>query len=130
MNKPLPPNQKEVTWDRWPLVGEKSPATERQSRDAFRGVTASISTVNALKQAVTSNQAALESAEAGNEVGTRTMIDVLDAQSNLFRAKRDYARARYDYLLNTLRLKQAAGTLSPKDLESINGYLAAATQNY
>jgi outer membrane protein len=99
-------------------------ATERQSRDAFRGVTASISTVNALKQAVTSNQTALEAAEAGNEVGTRTMVEVLDAQSNLFRAKRDYARARYDYLLNILRLKQAAGTLSPKDLKLINGYLA------
>lgn len=101
-------------------------ATERQSRDAFRGVTASISTVKALQQAVTSNQTALESATAGNEVGTRTMIDVLDAQSNLFRAKRDYARARYDYLLNTLRLKQAAGTLAPKDLEAINSYLAEA----
>jgi outer membrane protein len=101
-------------------------ATERQSRDAFRGVTTSISTVNALQQAVTSNQTALESAEAGNEVGTRTMVDVLDAQSNLFRARRDYARARYDYLLNTLRLKQSAGTLSPKDLEAINAFLAEA----
>ncbi len=99
-------------------------ATERLSRDAFRGVTTSISTVNALKQAVTSNQTALETAEAGNAVGTRTMVDVLDAQSNLFRAKRDYARARYDYLLNTLRLKQAAGMLSPSDLVSINAYLA------
>ena len=101
-------------------------ATERQSRDAFRGVTASISTVNALKQATLSNQTALEAATAGNEVGTRTMIDVLDAQSNLFRAKRDYARARYDYLLNSLRLKQAAGTLSPQDLQLINGFLVAA----
>ncbi len=101
-------------------------ATERQSRDAFRGVTTSISTVKALKQAVTSNQTALESAEAGNEVGTRTMVDVLDAQSNLYRAKRDYARARYDYLLNTLRLKQAAGTLSPKDLAAVNAYLSEA----
>ena len=104
-------------------------ATERQSRDAFRGVTASISTVNALKQAVTSNQTALEAAEAGNEVGTRTMTEVLDAQSNLFRARRDYARARYDYLLNSLRLKQAAGMLSPKDLESINGFLTTGAND-
>lgn len=102
-------------------------ATERQSRDAFRGVMASISTVTALKQAVTSNQTALEAAQAGNEVGTRTLVDVLDAQSNLFRAKRDYARARYDYLLNTLRLKQAAGTLAPKDLEQVNGFLGTVT---
>ncbi len=57
------------------------------------------------------------------------MIEVLDAQSNLFRAKRDYARARYDYLLNTLRLKQAAGMLSPKDLELINGFLVAAAND-
>jgi len=104
-------------------------ATERQSRDAFRSVTASISTVTALKQAVASNQIALEAAEAGNEVGTRTLVDVLDAQSNLYRAKRDYARARYDYVLSTLRLKQAAGMLSPKDLELINGFLVAAAND-
>lgn len=101
-------------------------ATERQSRDAFRSVTASISTVTALKQAVASNQVALEAAEAGNEVGTRTLVDVLDAQSNLYRAKRDYARERYDYLLSTLRLKRAAGTLAPKDLELVNSYLTAS----
>ena len=104
-------------------------ATERQSRDAFRSVTASISTITALKQAVASNQIALEAAEAGNEVGTRTLVDVLDAQSNLYRAKRDYARARYDYVLSTLRLKQAAGMLSPKDLELINGFLVAAAND-
>jgi len=101
-------------------------ATERQSRDAFRSVTASISTVTALKQAVASNQIALEAAEAGNEVGTRTLVDVLDAQFILYRAKRDYARARYDYLLSTLRLKRAAGTLAPKDLEQVNSYLTAS----
>jgi len=101
-------------------------ATERQTRDAFRGISASISTVTALKQATTSNQTALEAATAGNEVGTRTLVDVFNAQSNLYRAKRDYARARYDYLLNTLRLKQAAGTLSPDDLTQLNGFLTAA----
>lgn len=101
-------------------------ATERQARDAFRGISASISTVTALKQATTSNQTALEAATAGNEVGTRTLVDVFNAQSNLYRAKRDYARARYDYLLNTLRLKQAAGILSPNDLAQLNGFLTEA----
>ncbi|MDA1106900.1 MAG: TolC family outer membrane protein [Proteobacteria bacterium] len=95
----------------------------RQTRDAYLGVNANISRVQALKQAVVSNHTALESTEAGLEVGTRTQVDVLDAQRELFRAERDHARARYDYILETLRLKQAAGTLNPADLEQINTWL-------
>lgn len=95
----------------------------RQTRDAYLGVNANISRVRALKQAVVSNRTALESTEAGLEVGTRTEVDVLNAQRELFRAQRDHARARYDYILETLRLKQAAGTLSPADLEQINTWL-------
>lgn len=95
----------------------------RQTRDAYLGVNANISRVQALKQAVVSNRTALESTEAGLEVGTRTQVDVLNAQRELFRAQRDHARARYDYILETLRLKQAAGTLSPADLEQINTWL-------
>jgi len=53
-------------------------------------------------------------------VGTRTIVDVLDAQRAMFEARRDLATARYDYLLNTLRLKQAAGSLSGKDLVEVN----------
>ena len=95
----------------------------RQTRDAYLGVNANISRVQALKQSVVSNSTALESTTAGLEVGTRTQVDVLDAQRELFRAQRDHARARYDYILETLRLKQAAGTLSPADLEQINTWL-------
>ncbi len=95
----------------------------RQTRDAYRGVLTGISRVEALQQAVVSNESALEATEAGFEVGTRTIVDVLLAQSNLFRAKRDYAQARYSYILNTLQLKQAAGTLSVDDIRLINGWL-------
>jgi outer membrane protein len=98
-------------------------ATERQARDYYRGVITGISKVLALNQAVKSNEKAQEAAEAGFEVGTRTIVDVLDAQSNLLSAKRDYARSRYDYLLDMLRLKQAAGILSEEDLQLINGLL-------
>lgn len=95
----------------------------RQTRDTYLSVAANISRVQALKQAVTSNHTALESTRAGLEVGTRTEVDVLDAQRELFRTERDHARARYDYILQTLRLKQAAGTLSPADLAHINTWL-------
>lgn len=97
--------------------------TLRQTRDAYRGVLTDISRVKALKQATVSTQSAVEATEAGFEVGTRTIVDVLITQRELFRAKRDYAQTRYDYLLNTLSLKQAAGTLSPEDLTDINQWI-------
>jgi outer membrane protein len=98
-------------------------ATERQARDYFRGVMTGISKVTALKQAVVSNEKALEAAEAGFDVGTRTIVDVLDTQRDLLSAKRDHARSRYDYLLDILRLKQAAGSLEENDLRLINALL-------
>jgi outer membrane protein len=96
---------------------------ERQVRNNYRGVITGISRVKALRQAIVSNETALEAAETGMEVGTRTIVDVLDAQRELLRARRDHARARYDYLLDTLRLKQAAGILGEPDLEAINALL-------
>ncbi len=96
----------------------------RTCRDAYRGVLSGISRIQALQQAVVSQQTALDATEAGFEVGTRTSVDVVTQERQLFAAKRDYARARYDYILNTLRLKQAAGTLSPVDLDTINQWLA------
>ena len=98
-------------------------ATERQTRDNYRGVMSGISKVRALKNAVRSNEKAVEAAEAGFEVGTRTVVDVLDAQRELLRARRDHARSRYDYLLDTLRLKQATGILEETDLVQINDWL-------
>lgn len=96
---------------------------ERETRDAYLGVLAEKARVQALRQAVESNQTALEATEAGFEVGTRTTVDVLDARRRLFEAQRDYARSRYDYLINLVRLKSAAGVLLPQDLNAINGYL-------
>ena len=98
--------------------------TERQSRDAYLGVLAEESRVKALKQAVASSQAALEATQAGFDVGTRTIVDVLDSQFTLYAAKTNYQRSRYDYILNALRLKQAAGSLQVQDLEEIDQWLA------
>ncbi len=95
-------------------------ATVRQTRGAYLGVVAGISQVKALKQSLSSTQTALEATQAGFEVGTRTVVDVLNSQRQVYLARRDYARARYDYLLATLNLKQAAGTLEVADLEQIN----------
>ena len=98
-------------------------STERSARDTYRGVISGISKVEALQHAVVSNEKAVESAEAGFQVGTRSIVDVLDAQRELLRARRDYARSRYDYLLDTLRLKQAAGIVNESDLAQINDLL-------
>lgn len=98
--------------------------TERQSRDAYLGVLAEQSRVQALKQAVASSQTALEATQAGFEVGTRTIVDVLNSQFRLYLAITNYYQSRYDYILNVLRLKQAAGTLQVQDLELIDQFLS------
>ena len=98
-------------------------AVERQTRDNYRGVISGISRVNALARAIQSNEKAFEAAQAGFDVGTRDIVDVLDAQRELLRARRDHARSRYDYLLDTLRLKQAAGILQENDLAQVNEWL-------
>lgn len=98
----------------------------RETRDAFLGVTSDISRVKALKQALASAQTALEASEAGFDVGTRTTVDVLIARRQLFAADVNYARSRYDYILDVLLLKQAAGTLGVNDLAEVNGWLEQA----
>lgn len=98
-------------------------ATVREVRSAYLGITAGISQVLARKQALSSAQTALEATQAGFEVGTRTAVEVLNSQQVRYSAQRDYARSRYDYLLASLRLKQAAGSLSEEDLTLVNGWL-------
>lgn len=98
-------------------------AIVRQVQDAFRGVDASISLVRALDQAVASGRSSLEATEAGFEVGTRTIVDVLDAQRDLLLAERDYSQSRYRYVLNLLSLEQAVGELEESDLERIQAQL-------
>jgi outer membrane protein len=96
---------------------------QRQTRESYLGVISGISQVKAFQQAVVSNETALEATEAGFEVGTRTAVDVITVQRALLEAFRNYARSRYDYILSILRLKQAAGTLSPEDLRAVNQWL-------
>lgn len=97
--------------------------TERQTRDAYQAVDSEISRVKALQQALKSAQTALQATEAGFEVGTRTTVDVLDARRQLYQAETNYARSRYDYIVNVLRLKEAAGTLGDTDVQEVNGWL-------
>jgi outer membrane protein len=95
----------------------------RQTRSAYLGIMASISSVKALEQTTISSQAALEATQAGFEVGTRTIVDVLNSTRVLYNARQNLARARYDYILNTLKLKQAAGTLTEQDLLQVDKLL-------
>ena len=96
---------------------------QRETRDAYLGVNSGISRVHALEQAVRSSETAAEAVEAGFQVGTRTSVDVLDAQRDLFRARRDLSEARYGYILDVLRLKRAAGVLSDEDLQLVSTWL-------
>lgn len=107
------------------VLEQQQRTTVRQTRDSYMNVLASITRINALRQATISNQSALDATQAGAEVGTRTTVDVLNAQRDVYRAQRDLSRARYDYVLNMVRLKQAAGMLALADLEQINGWLQA-----
>ena len=101
--------------------------TERSARDAYLGVLSEISRVQALRQALESSRTALQATEAGFEVGTRTTVDVLDARRRLFEAQTNYARSRYDYILNVLQLQFATGTLDRADLDEINSFLRERT---
>ncbi len=98
---------------------------DKQVRNAYRALEASISAVKALKAAIVSAKSALDATTAGFEVGTRTMVDVLNAQRDYYRALRDHAKARYSYMLAALALRRAAGVLSEKDLARANSYLQA-----
>jgi outer membrane protein len=98
-------------------------AVTQQVKDAFRGVISSISDVKARQAAVTSARSNLESTQAGLEVGTRTQVDVLNAQRSLFQAEFDYLSSRYDYVINGVKLHQATSTLTRDVLAKGNGWL-------
>jgi len=95
----------------------------RQTENAFRAVMAGIRQVEAFEQALISADSALEATNAGFEVGTRTIVDVLLAEQRFFQAQRDYSNARHQLILDRLGLRRAAGTLSPGDLERANELL-------
>jgi len=95
-------------------------------RSSFNNISASISSINAYKQAVVSAQSSLDAMEAGYQVGTRTIVDVLDATTTLYNAKQQLSAARYNYLINQLNIKSALGTLNENDLMALNGALGKA----
>lgn len=96
---------------------------DRATRAYYEGVLAGVNLVDALKQSVVAQERAVESKEIGHKSGLITLLPVLDAQRDLYLAKRDYAQSRYDYLVNRLRLQQITGSLSELDLASINAAL-------
>jgi len=101
--------------------------TERAARDAYLGVLSEMSRVQALRQAFESSRTALKATEAGYEVGTRTAVDVLLSRRTLVQAATTYLRSRYDYLLNVIQLKIAAGNLNEEDLKEINSWFKEQT---
>jgi outer membrane protein len=98
----------------------------RNTRNAYNTVIAAVSAIKALGQSVVSAESALKATEAGFEVGTRTIVDVLDSTRNLYNAKRNLSSTRYNYVQNILSLKRAAGTITEQDLININQGLSAA----
>jgi outer membrane protein len=98
-------------------------AAEFNARQSFLNVTNGIAQVRALEQALRSSEVSLQSNRVGYEVGVRINIDVLNAQQQVFQTQRDLARARYDTILNGLRLKSAAGSLTESDVEGVNRLL-------
>jgi len=95
----------------------------RKTTGAYHGVISAISKVEALNHAVKSQQRTLKAKRAGFKSGLNTNITVLDAERDLYQAKKDYAQARYEYLLNSLRLKKVTGNLTEQDLLAINNWL-------
>lgn len=115
--------------DNFQVVSENRESAYRQTmimaRQEFNDVLSGISKLQADRQAVASHEASLDSTEEAFKVGTRTIIDVSLEIQALYQAKRNYSQDEYNYLLSTLQLKQAAGTLSPNDLAGINRWLHA-----
>ena len=98
--------------------------TIQAARSTHQQVITNIARIKARTQATKSAESALQATQAGYEVGTRNIIDVLLAQRTVFQAKRNVASARYDYILSMMRLKQVAGQLSPEDIFGINSQLS------
>lgn len=100
-----------------------------ETRQYHRRVMTDVSTVKANLRAVKSNNSAYKSIKNGYETGLRLLTDLLSSQSRVYTARKQLTTSRYDYILNTLRLKRAAGILSPKDLEVLNSWLDNPTPN-
>jgi outer membrane protein len=98
----------------------------REARDAFNGSVTGVRMVESLRESMVAQTAAVDAKERGYRAGLNTVLDILDAQRDLYRIRREYAQARYDYLIDTLRLKQAAGRLSETDLAAVDSLLTSS----
>lgn len=94
-----------------------------QTRNSYNNIETALQTVAARLETIQFAERALEATQVGIEVGTRNIVDLVQAQRTLFQARRDYANARYDYVISTLTLKQAAGILNPQDVIDLNEWL-------
>jgi outer membrane protein len=112
----------EVSIARQELV-RQSRSVERKTRSAFLGVDSSLKKADALAQSIDANRLALEAKQDGYMSGLFTSLSVLDAERDLALVSIDHAQARYDYILNSLRLKQAVGTLTEQDLQDLENWL-------
>ena len=114
-------------YEQYNAANYNAQTTQRQvisgTRAQHIAVYTDVQTVNARHQNIISTRSALDATEAGYEVGTRNIVDVLDAQRRLYGAMRDYTNARYDYVIDVLKLKLNAGTLSPADIIALNKWL-------
>lgn len=98
--------------------------TITNTRSLHMTVVSDVSRIKARKQSIISSQSSLDATQAGYEVGTRNVVDVLNAQNSLFSAQRDYANSRYDYIINMMRLQEQAGLLSPEDIMKLDAFLS------
>jgi len=122
-------SQQRQAYEQYNAALERRIDTERSvvqnTRAQHIAATTDVQRTHARAQSIISAQSALDATRAGYEVGTRNIVDVLQSQRLLFVSLRDYANARYDYVMDLLRLKQQAGTLSPQDIQDLNRWLVA-----
>ncbi|MBL4828250.1 MAG: TolC family outer membrane protein [Spongiibacteraceae bacterium] len=123
-------SQRRQAYEQYNIALQQKINTQRQvvqnTRASHITVATDVQRVKARAQAIVSTNSALEATQAGYEVGTRNIVDVLNAQRRLFSAIRDYSNSRYDYVINMLNLKQASGILSPQDVYDIDKWMVEA----
>jgi len=102
-------------------------STIQNTRSLHLSVETDVARVAARKQATISSQSALEATKSGYEVGTRNLVEVLQSQSTLYQARRDYSNALYDYVIDTIKLREVAGMLTPADVQEVDKWLQTGT---
>jgi len=122
----LPPLGLDVAAD---LLEQTRRSITRQARNSYHATLAGLTEIEARRQALLSAQTALEATQTGLEVGTRTIVDVLISEQTLFSAQRDYARARNNFVVNGLLLRQASGNIQGSDVNAVNSLLVSDAES-